>query len=202
MIDWIPLPFSFGAKRRRRADAASVTARSLASRAIAVPSLRESEAAFNRELQRARRYERPLSVVVLSTAEAPRRPARSEPGMEEEAVLLETRIPYLATLLAGSILRRATRESDVIAYAADDDRFVLLLPETRRTDARRAVARLDTLLHDRMRRGVRAGIAEFPVDGFTRVQLVEKASDAWRQNPVGSAGLSAAGIAERNGNEP
>jgi GGDEF domain-containing protein len=120
------------------------------------------ERTASREMMRARRYGRPLSLIVVTPA---------EPGAQR----------LRAT---GQHLQRALRETDSVGRL-DDERLVVLLPETER-DAAHAIAR-------RIRDLVAAaqvGVANHPADGATWEALLAVASKI-RPSPAPAAARSA-----------
>lgn len=167
-------------------------AASLATGALSVTSLQEALPELRWEIYRARRYRRPLSLAVLDMereeGEEDRADRTPQPSDGDGApVLLETRIPHLASLLLGRILEGLVRQSDHVAHLPAQDRFALVLPETDRERAHRALARLTPLVKDRTGLPMRTGVASFPEDGFTLSDLLEEAEKRWRLPAPGSA---------------
>lgn len=127
------------------------------------------------ELDRARRYRRDLSIVVLGTA-----PLESEAGEAGDATkggrTVETRLPHVVSLLAAAALRDVLRRSDVVCYRPTENHFVLALAESDADDARRALQRVRSVLEERFRLEARAGLARFPDEALTLDELVAKAA--------------------------
>jgi hypothetical protein len=129
------------------------------------------------ELYRARRYRRPLAVVVLTTVPQSDRPAE---GKNHEApILLETRVPQLLSLLAASLMSETLRGTDTVSYQAPQNRFVLGFPESDAGQTRAALSRITSLLRDRLGVEVCTGMARFPEDGVTLDELLARAEGAW-----------------------
>jgi hypothetical protein len=140
---------------------------------LGIPTYRQSLRVLHAELRRARRYQHPLSVAVLSPA-----------GVTLEAPRVElVRAPHLSFYLLGSLLRDVLRETDVATYAAEHHLFAVFMLETREAEALRAVDRLRGLFHGRTGARVRAGIAEFPRDGLTMEDVFAAARLAWEERP-------------------
>jgi hypothetical protein len=74
-----------------------------------------------------------------------------------------------------SLLRESTREIDIVTYAAMLARCLVLMPETDRPAAERAVRRLQTLACQRLLTPVSACVAVFPVDGLVLEELLRLA---------------------------
>jgi hypothetical protein len=151
--------------RTARADLPAV----LSSMAEAVDSL-------SAELDRARRYNHSLSVVVLSA-----NPATVVPDHQNgtdgtmEGAALETSLPQVVSLLAAGVLRDVVRKSDIVCYWPSENRFVLALAEADVQSGRKALRRIEELFRSRLRLNVHAGLARFPDDGLTLDALVSKA---------------------------
>ncbi len=158
----------------------------LTSKALSVPLLREAISDFQLELSRSRRYERSFSVVLLATsvpeanASAHGRPNQSRPA-GRAAWAWERPQPHFTALFMGARLRDLLRQSDRIAYASSDDRFVIALPETDQDQARQALQRIKPELQAWVRMDCGAGIAAFPEDGLTFSELVERAEAHWHR---------------------
>jgi hypothetical protein len=119
------------------------------------------------ELARARRYERHLSIVVLS----------AQP-VDEHAENGHSKLPQMIALLTAAALREVLRFSDAVCYHAAENRFVLGLTEVGPERAVQAMARIRTHLLSRLHLRTQAGLAAFPADAITLDELVSMA--AWR----------------------
>lgn len=175
----------------RHSNGADARAIDLASGALSVPPLQEGLPDLQWEVYRARRYRRPLSLVVLSVGAKERVPSAPRESAEDdgESILLETRIPHLASLLLGKILQGMLRQSDRVTHLPVEDRFVLALPETDREQAFRSMARLGPVVRERVGVELRAGAAAFPEDGLTLGDLMEEAESRWRRASSSAPGL-------------
>ena len=141
--------------------------RSLAVQMMRVPDYHQSQTQFSQELIRARRYGRPLSVVVLMLDET-----ASDNGGAGDS---RTRRIDLAFLLLGSVWRDATRKSDLVTWDPVLNRYVIALTETGKSEAQRLSNRLLQLSSQGSDIRFRAGFAEFPTDGLTVEDLVNVA---------------------------
>lgn len=176
----------FPALRPARHDDHEAIIREIASgsRAWGIPPYRQMIPLVAAELRRSRRYEHPLSVVVL----APER--RSLPGGNGngkgslDAPLHAAHSAHATFFLLGSLLRDTMRGSDIVAYAAEQHLYAAFLPESDERGASRAVRRLDRMFHDRSAFGLRAGIAEFPKDAFLVEDLFDQAREAFESRRV------------------
>jgi hypothetical protein len=134
-----------------------------------LPFHRDAVALFESELARARRYERPCSVLVLRLGSGAR---------------------HSSVEHAGVILRRSIRENDVASFDAATERFILALPECEREAAQAAGERLRDFL--RLRTGIEfvVGSATFPFDALILDDLIEAAAANQRRPfPVAVTGL-------------
>jgi hypothetical protein len=151
--------------RAARADLPAV----LSSMADAVESL-------SAELDRARRYNHSLSIVVLSASPITETTEQKDgaPGAIDGAAL-ETSLPQVVSLLAAGVLRDVVRKSDIVCYWPSENRFVLALAESDVHSGRKALRRIEELFRSRLRLNVHAGLARFPDDGLTLDALVSRA---------------------------
>jgi lipopolysaccharide/colanic/teichoic acid biosynthesis glycosyltransferase len=131
--------------------------------AVAVHDERVLDALAAHELGRARRYERPLTLLSMSVA------GRRSTGREE-----------LVQSLAGSL-----RASDLLG-SATDGRVHVVLPETSGEAAQVLLPRFSSALPPALAERLRVGVASFPEDEVTWVGLKDCA--AGREEPVSTAG--------------
>jgi hypothetical protein len=134
----------------------------------ALPSVEEAEPAFHREIRRARRHGRPLSLVTLRPL--PESLLQARPRF---AVRLERELTgrYLFGLMADALLK-GTKSDDLIARSADG--FTLLLPETSREQAEQLAARLAGLCSVVLGIETRTIVAGFPDDELTMSGLLAR----------------------------
>lgn len=184
--------FASSVWRVRKSRDPVTRASSLVSRATEIPPFRLSLPDFGHELARARRYERPLAIVVLGVddEQIPKlmgRPSNGNGngnGSADSEKQSMAPVAQFVSLVLGSLLREVMRGSDLVTYSSPEDRYVILLTESNEARARRAVQRLDELFYRRTLAHVRAGIAEFPSDGLTLEDLLSRAQSAWQERPV------------------
>lgn len=142
-------------------------------------TVREALAEFRAELDRARRYENPLALAVMSVDPTDGRGSEGPWGSNGDRSILETKVPQLVSILVTALIEDGFRESDVVSYSPAEDRYVVLLTESDGRDARQAVRRLESLVAERAMVGLRAGVAEFPEDGLTLEDLLRAAEAEW-----------------------
>jgi hypothetical protein len=154
-----------------------------------VPTYRAAQPQLVVELRRARRYEYPLGVVMLSLA-APVRASGAKVNGSASSSHAEI-TPALYGLL-GAFLRNTLRETDILTGVPEALAFATFLPSVDRRGAELAL--------DRFRDGflgcagfdLRGGVAAFPGDGLTIENILECACDAWRR----ACGLDGAPLPE------
>lgn len=136
-----------------------------------LPAFHELRPLFERELRRARRYERPLSILVLRFDRTLDRAQR------------EHRVSQLE-----SLLQDALRETDLVGYMADKSEFAALLPEADVSTALQGAKRIRQLWRERDSVGLDAGAATYPADGLTLDDLLAHARQSSLRLPVGLNG--------------
>src|SRR5262249_37954571 len=122
-----------------------------------------------REVRRARRYERPLSLLALSAHGA--QPPAALGRLAEEA-RLESLDRYVSGKLA-TLLDEETAGSTVIAERGEP--YLVLLPESNRQEAEQVAQRIRRAAEERHGMTVRCGIASFPHQEITFDRLLETA---------------------------
>lgn len=120
-----------------------------------LPTFHELRPLFERELRRARRYERPFSILVLGFART------LEPAQ---------RAHRLAQL--GSLLQDRLRETDLVGYLADSGEFAALLPEADASTVVQGAERIRQLWMAGDAVNLVAGAATYPADGLTLDDLL------------------------------
>lgn len=181
----------------KAAGTAAEAASQLTAHAGLVLSFQEARPRFGLEIDRARRYEDPITLAtVRSGAERIYRRLRLAEGdgdgrgpvSSDGAVPDEVR--QLAIALMSPLIRGSVRITDLVAYDASQDDHLILFTETSRDQACRPLTRLRDRVESRFAIDVRTGLAEFPADGYTLEDLVERAREE-RTAPGGR--LEAAG---------
>ncbi len=169
---------------RRDKSAELMKNAAIASEAAGVPVYGEAMPLLAAELHRARRYEHPLSVLVLSPDI---RPSTNGNGRHGSASSASPDATYKAFFLLGSLVRDSLRESDIIAFAPDDQLYVAFLSESDDVAARHTARRFRQAYQERTKSTLRVGMAQFPADGFTIDDLVDQARKVWRDRPLSDA---------------
>ncbi|NIS23065.1 hypothetical protein GWN15_11645 [candidate division KSB1 bacterium] len=153
----------------------------------AVPTFRRTLPQLSNELARVRRYNRPLTLIVLRIESDQllldlKRSLVAETGngsVSSYHNIMQT--IQLVFSLVGSILSESLRESDIATYDVSNNQYVILLPESDLTQATQTVRRLKKLLFKRTAGHLVAGIAQFPSDGLIIEDLVRKAVEECTQ---------------------
>jgi hypothetical protein len=128
-----------------------------------------------RELRRARRYQRPLSLLSIAIGEETSQAARDRLLDDLRRENLER---YTLGQL-GRLLAERTKDSDVITRR--DDHFVALLPETRREAAEEIARRLASEATERLGLTLHVGLSSFPDEEVTFEKLLERAETGRRR---------------------
>jgi len=127
-----------------------------------------------REIRRARRHERPLSLLAVSAH-------GSQPPSALARLLEEARresMDRFVGLKLRSLLDEQTAGSAVIAER--EGHFLVLLPEAERQEAERVVERIGKVAAERHGIGLHFGIASFPHQEITFDKLIETAETELR----------------------
>lgn len=169
--------------QRWRAGMAVHRVITLTSQAMGIPLYACAHPQLTEELARARRYQHPLAVMVMSLNNAPEdMPRGVGPGTwwsSSAATHLQRLLVYQLTLsFVGSLLREALRESDMVTYNAAHHQYVIVFPESTSEQALQAGKRLHALCYQHTRLLLHFGVAEFPADGMTLATLVSAAQAA------------------------
>lgn len=146
-----------------------------------IPSLRMARAAFARELDRVRRYDHALAVLVLMLEDVHtpdgslgRVSANGTAPEGHESMLLAAR--QVAFWNVGYVLHDLLRESDVVGCDVANGRYVVLLPEAGEELASLAAERIEQRIFQTIGVPLRRGIALFRTDGLTIEDLVSVAT--------------------------
>jgi hypothetical protein len=132
------------------------------------------------ELTRSRRYQRPLTLLVIEPETSTLR-EDLQPTLKEIQHNLARRY---AMARISEILNQEARRTDLIVKQDHPDRFILLCPETASTDSNTLIRRIQDSVQDSLGVTVSWGIASFPEDGLTFEGLVGKAHNKLLK-PVG-----------------
>jgi GGDEF domain-containing protein len=122
------------------------------------------------EMNRGRRHNRPLSVVVLDPQNL---------DLDADSALLRQfqRDVLKQFVLArlGQIISDQVRQTDMI-IRGEDDKFIVLMPDTDKGSSSITTARILNEIQARSGSSVRFGIASFPQDALTFEELVHRAT--------------------------
>lgn len=133
-----------------------------------------------REMTRSRRYQRPLSVVLLEPAERSLRDAW--PQLVEEA--REAFVRRYVTSKTYGLIGRHLRFVDLMFEDVDRGRFVLLCPEARADEIARQVERIRSTTYAATGVHLDAGWASFPEQAITFEELVRTADAHLREGAI------------------
>ncbi len=127
------------------------------------------------ELARARRYQYPLTMVIIRLDQD--RIAEKGNGLFS---MKKTESGFMNLLLSflGSLLRSSLRDIDIVSFDVTNSQYVVLLPETTMVKAERPVSRLNEMSLKQTGISLIVGMAEFPVDGLIIEDLVGSAEAA------------------------
>jgi len=141
---------------------------------VGVPGFRQALGQLSREMDRARRYQRALTITVFAYSEGATADMRGDGGSGE--AFAPGGHVLLPAILA-SLLREVTRGTDIVAYVSSHNRCIVVMPETGAVEAVRGVSRLRDLCVERLRCSIHSGTAVFPSDGLTLEELIRHATD-------------------------
>jgi hypothetical protein len=127
-----------------------------------IPPYREGLPTMRLEVQRARRYERPLSMLAIGVGGG---------NVPERKALADF-------LLLGVVLRDALRETDLISCAVEFQLYAMLLTETTRAGAVAAATRYGSIAKGSADLRIRCGASEFPGNGLSVDDLFAHARHA------------------------
>lgn len=127
------------------------------------------------ELARARRYQYPLTMVIVRLDQD----LIAEKGNGFFS-MKKTESGFMNLLLSflGTLLRSSLRDIDIVSFDTTNSQYVVLLPETTMAKAGRPVSRLNDTSLKQTGFSLIVGMAEFPVDGLIIEDLVSSAEAA------------------------
>ncbi len=141
-----------------------------------------SQGEMFREVRRARRHERPLSLLAVS-ASGPQ-PSAALAGLLEEA-----RRESIDRYVAGKVTALLDEETSGSTVIADrGDHYLMLLPEASRPEAEQLAKRLERAAAERHGIALRFGISSFPHQEITFEKLLETAESELREVERSSRG--------------
>jgi GGDEF domain-containing protein len=140
----------------------------------------QAETIIQREMQYARRRNRPLSIMLMEADTERAKLALSATAREIQMLL--ARRYSLAALTR--LLARDLRRSDFILDQTGNGRLILITPETRQDQASALLQRLNNQAQKCLGITLRSGIATFPEHGLTYEELVHQAEEVLRIQPA------------------
>lgn len=146
-----------------------------------IPTFRQLLPALEAEIERTRRYQRPLSMLAIGPGEIL---ARKGTHALPDIIAAPFDANFVAFLVLGSLLTEATRDVDVVTQLPEAGVYGVLLPETSASDAWRLAGRLARTLAARAPIGLLAGIAEFPRHALRVDDLLAFARGALQMVPI------------------
>lgn len=147
--------------------------------AASIPSFHNSIGHLNKELSRARRSHRPLSIIVIEyhpTVSGSYISRQSDDSKSLKITSHRGETDMTEFFLCGKVIRDALRDIDITSYAAVNNQFIIVLPESTKSEAEDALRRIKRLA-GRGANQFLAEVAEFPNDGLILDDLVLHAAN-------------------------
>lgn len=144
----------------------------------------EGQGAIYREVKRARRYHRPLTVVALKINEADLQ--ATLPQMVKNVQQAMMREYVLAGI--ARILNESLHDFDTIALK--DNNFILVLPEITGPEADQMAQKLEEAVKEKMKVKLQVGTANFPEEAMTFESLIEQALENAQRQPASTYATS------------
>jgi hypothetical protein len=147
---------------------------------------------IERELRRARRYEHPLGILVLTLADGFTPDATRLRGLPPTKPRMRRGLSLPAdrgttgngVAALGALLSHSIRETDVLTSPEGERYYLLALPETGWEAMTLAAQRIARGILQTGQPRLRIGMAEFPSQGLTLDELFERARREWLMNPL------------------
>ena len=134
----------------------------------------QAESSIKREMQFARRANRPLSIMVIDV-DANAIPLAMQAAEKEVQQVLAKRHHLVAVT---RLLARSLRRTDFVVDQTDDGRIVLVMPEMGKAQTISTLVRLNQRVQERLGFALRFGVASFPDQGVTFEELAYQAESA------------------------
>jgi hypothetical protein len=133
--------------------------------------LEDAAEAIKVELTRSRRYNHPLTVLVLEPD-----PKTLQASLKRtlQEIRLNMAKRYANARLC-QIVNETARRTDLVLQQAKNDRFVILCPETEPHASTVLASRIQSLAHDNLGISIAWGAAAFPAEAVTFDELLQKA---------------------------
>lgn len=143
-----------------------------------VYAMDEAEPMIKREMQFARRANRPLTVMLLDTNNNGL-PLDQQIAAREIQQLLARRHSLVALT---RLLARTLRRTDFVLDQTEEGRLVLVMPEMKPDQTQAITQRLKERAQRRLGISIRCSVASFPEEGVTFEELVYQAEQGLRAN--------------------
>jgi hypothetical protein len=148
---------------------------------LGIPALQEAMPAFERELTRARRYQRPATMVAVDVSPADCESLRHEllrDDMAESPEFERLQVRNLLHARLATMLGAELRETDVAAFGPKNGLYYILLPEADRSHAEALGKRLQESFRTLTGVSLALGVALFPDEELVVQELLSRASAA------------------------
>jgi hypothetical protein len=132
-------------------------------------SFEKGQGEIYREIRRARRYHRPLTLLAVSPKDGAVKVSLDRFIREFQR---DTVDKYITARVA-EFLSSAMKDCDIITHR--NGHFIMLLPETDREKAKEVVASLETAARESLGLDLKFGLSVFPEEEVTFVSLLERA---------------------------
>jgi len=136
-----------------------------------VKAIDEADDEIENELARCRRYQRPLSLLIIQADPKSIQASLHQTVLEAQQAIM-TR--YVTTSLA-RLIGKTARRTDLILEQPTKNRFILLLPETETETLNSLIERIRNHAEDQLGVSVDVGLATFPLEALTFEELVRHA---------------------------
>ena len=136
-----------------------------------VKDLSNAEEDIKNELVRSRRYNRPLSVIVVKMDKVAIKKNLVQEQLNIEKIMMNRFV--LASL--GKLLTKVVRRTDLIVEPDEQDGFIVLCPETNTEGVSLLAHRIQDLAQQDLGLTVQCGTAAFPEEAITFDDLLHKA---------------------------
>lgn len=123
------------------------------------------------ELVRSRRYQSPLSVIVVQPEENSFRASLNRAVEQIQKAMMSR---YVLASMA-SVLTNSLRRTDLVLEQGEKGRFIVFSPETDVASSTVLAEHIQSIIADRLQIHVHCGVAGFPEDALTFDELVRRA---------------------------
>lgn len=157
---------------RSRASRRMNAAIAMLTEGAGIPVYRFSLGQLSEHIARARRYERNLTLAVVQATGAPH---HRDLNLRSFRINDPVQRSLIQFVMLGYVLRGALRETDCISAEPALERFILILPEVSKAQARKCLERLDLLSLRGTGQTLQFGLAELGSDGYIGRELLNAA---------------------------